>query len=67
MKNMGTTDRVIRLLIVAAISAAYELGLLSGGWAIALGSIATVFLLTSLVATCPGYMPFGISTRRHES
>lgn len=62
-KNMGSADRIIRLLIVAAIGAAYAFGYLSGGWAIALGAVAMAFLLTSLVGTCPGYMPFGISTR----
>lgn len=66
MKNMGTADRLVRLTVVVAIAAAYALGLLSGGWAIALGIVATIFLLTSLFATCPGYMPFGISTRGHH-
>ncbi len=62
-KNMGTADRVIRLLVVLAIAAAYALGHLSGLWAIILGIVALAFLLTSLVGTCPGYLPFGISTR----
>ena len=62
-KNMGTADRVIRLLVVLAIAAAYALGYLSGLWAIILGIVALAFLLTSLVGTCPGYLPFGISTR----
>lgn len=67
MKNMGTLDRVIRLAAVAAIIGAYVLSLISGTLALILGAIAVVLLLTSLTATCPAYMPFGLSTRtRHR-
>ncbi len=64
MKNMGTLDRVIRLVAVAAVIAAWGLGLITGTLALVLGGVALVFLLTSLTATCPAYMPFGLSTRR---
>lgn len=64
MKNMGVADRIIRLLIVAAIVAAYLGGLISGLWAIILGVVSVAFLLTSLVGVCPAYLPFGVSTRR---
>jgi hypothetical protein len=64
MKNMGTLDRVIRLVAVAAVIAAWGLGLITGMLALVLGGVAVVFLLTSLTATCPAYMPFGLSTRR---
>ena len=67
MKNMGTIDRVIRLAAVAAVIGAYGLGLISGTLALVLGAVAVVLLLTSLTATCPAYMPFGLSTRpRHR-
>lgn len=67
MKNMGTLDRVIRLAAVAAIIGAYVLSLISGTLALVLGTVAVVLLLTSLTATCPAYMPFGLSTRpRHR-
>ncbi|WP_309629468.1 DUF2892 domain-containing protein [Brevundimonas sp.] len=67
MKNMGTIDRVIRLTAVAAVIGAYGLGLIGGTLALVLGGMAVVLLLTSLTATCPAYMPFGISTRpRHR-
>jgi hypothetical protein len=64
VKNMGTIDRVIRLATVAAVIGAYGLGLISGPLALVLGAVAAVLLLTSLTATCPAYMPFGLSTRR---
>jgi hypothetical protein len=66
VKNMGTLDRVIRLAAVAAVIGAYGLGLIGGTLALVLGGVAVVLLLTSLTATCPAYMPFGLSTRRRR-
>lgn len=63
-KNMGNLDRGFRLFVVLAIVAAYLMGQLSGTIAIVLGVVAVAFLLTSLVGTCPAYLPFGLSTRR---
>lgn len=64
---MGTIDRVIRLVAVAAVLGAYGLGFIGGTLALVLGAVAVVLLLTSLTATCPAYMPFGLSTRsRHR-
>ena len=62
-KNMGNLDRAFRLLVVLAIGIAYLIGALSGTLAIVLGVVAAAFLLTSLVGTCPAYLPFGLSTR----
>ena len=62
-KNMGNFDRAFRLIIVVAIGAAYLMGALSGTPAIVLGVVAAAFLLTSIVGTCPAYLPFGLSTR----
>lgn len=63
MNNMGTLDRAIRLIAVAAIIGAYGQGLVSGTLALVLGVAAVVLLVTSLIGTCPAYMPFGLSTR----
>lgn len=62
-KNMGNVDRVFRLVAVLAIGIAYLMGALSGTIAVILGVVAVAFLLTSLVGTCPAYIPFGLSTR----
>lgn len=62
-KNMGNLDRAFRLVVVVAIGIAYLMGQLSGTLAIVLGIVALVFLLTSLVGTCPAYLPFGLTTR----
>lgn len=62
-KNMGNLDRAFRFLVVLAISIAYLTGALSGTLAIVLGVVAAAFLLTSIIGTCPAYLPFGLSTR----
>ena len=65
-KNMGTVDRVIRLAVVLLIAVLFFAGQVSGIAAIILGIIAVAFLVTSLLSWCPTYVPFGISTRKHE-
>ena len=64
--NMGTTDRIIRLIVVAAIAGLYFAGQLSGTVAIVLGVVAVAFLGTSLIGWCPAYLPLGISTCKAE-
>lgn len=66
-KNMGTVDRIIRLLVVIAIAGLYMAHRISGTLAVILGIVAVVFLVTSLLSRCPGYLPFGISTRGTEA
>jgi hypothetical protein len=48
---MGTLDRIIRLVAVAAVIGAYGLGLIGGTLALVLGAVAVALLLTSLTAT----------------
>lgn len=63
-KNMGTLDRVIRLVIAAAFAILYFTGNLSGLAAIILGILAIIFVVTSFVGFCPLYLPFGLTTRK---
>lgn len=63
-KNMGTADRTIRTIVAIIIAVLYFAGLISGTTAIILGILAAVFILTSLVGTCPLYLPIGLSTRK---
>jgi hypothetical protein len=62
--NMGTADRVIRVLVAIGIAGLYFANLISGTTAIILLVLAGVFILTSFISFCPLYLPFGISTRR---
>ncbi|MCB1287813.1 MAG: DUF2892 domain-containing protein [Mycobacterium sp.] len=61
-KNMGTADRVLRLLAGALILVLYLTHVISGGLAAVLGVIAAVLILTSFVGVCPAYLPLKIST-----
>lgn len=59
---MGTADRAIRIGVAIIIGALYFTGQISGTLAIVLGIAAVAFFLTSLVGSCPAYLPFGLST-----
>ncbi|MEM6830423.1 MAG: DUF2892 domain-containing protein [Bacteroidota bacterium] len=61
--NMGTTDRVIRILGAIAIAILYATGTISGVVATIAGIVAVIFTLTGIVSFCPLYAPFKISTR----
>jgi hypothetical protein len=61
-KNMGTIDRVLRLLVATAIVALYLTGKISGVTFIVLGILALIFVVTSIVSFCPLYWPLKIST-----
>jgi hypothetical protein len=63
-KNMGQLDRIIRIAIAVLVAILYFANVISGTWAIILGILALVFLLTGLVSVCPLYMALGISTRK---
>lgn len=62
-KNMGSADRLIRVVLAVVVAALYFAGQISGIAAIVLGAIAGIFVLTSAIGTCPLYAPLGISTR----
>ena len=61
-KNMGSADRIIRLIIAAIVATLYFTGILSGTLGIVLLALAGIFVLTSLISFCPLYAPFGIKT-----
>jgi hypothetical protein len=61
--NMGSIDRVVRIIAALIIAALYFTHIISGTVAIILLVIATVFILTSFISFCPLYLPFGISTK----
>lgn len=61
-KNMGTADRIIRLVIAAIITTLYFTNVISGTLGIVLLVLAGVFVLTSIISFCPLYAPFGLST-----
>lgn len=62
MKNMGKVDRIIRVIIAVVIGVLFYTKVITGTAGIVLLVFAGVFLITSLVSTCPLYLPFGIKT-----
>ncbi|HEY9123695.1 MAG TPA: DUF2892 domain-containing protein [Bacteroidales bacterium] len=61
-KNMGTIDKVIRILVAVIIAILFFTNIISGALGIVLLILAAVFVLTSLISFCPLYVPFGIDT-----
>ena len=64
--NMGTFDKVARILAAVVIAILYFTKVISGPVAIVLLIFAGVFILTSFLSFCPLYVPFGISTKPAE-
>jgi hypothetical protein len=63
-KNMGTADRMLRLLVAAILAGLYFTNSITGTTGIVLLVVAAVFVLTSLVSFCPLYTLLGINTCR---
>jgi len=64
--NMGSTDKIIRIIIAIVIVALFLTHVISGTLSIILLVLAGIFVLTSFISFCPLYLPFGISTRKKE-
>jgi len=65
-KNMGTIDKAVRILIAAIVVLLYFTNVISGTLAFVLLALSAVFVITSLVGTCPLYLPVKVSTRKKE-
>jgi hypothetical protein len=61
-KNMGTADRVIRLIIAVFFISLYASGSVIGTVGMVLIALSIVFVLTSFLGFCPLYLPLGLST-----
>ncbi|MDX2128478.1 MAG: DUF2892 domain-containing protein [Chloroherpetonaceae bacterium] len=65
-KNMGLIDKVARVALALVVIALYFAGTITGTAAIILLVFAGVFIATSLMGSCPLYIPFNISTNKEE-
>jgi hypothetical protein len=61
-KNMGSADKIIRLIIAALVTFLYYNGTISGTLGIILLVFAGIFVLTSLISFCPLYTLIGLNT-----
>lgn len=66
-KNMGSTDKIIRVLIAVVVAALFFTKVITGLLGIILLAVAGIFILTSVVSFCPLYTIFGISSCPVES
>lgn len=61
-KNMGSADKMVRLIIAVIVGGLYFTKTISGTLGIILLVLAGIFVLTSFISFCPLYAPFGINT-----
>lgn len=61
-KNMGSIDKIIRLLLAIVIGVLFFTEIISGTTGIVLLVLAFVLAITSFISFCPLYYPFGIKT-----
>jgi hypothetical protein len=59
-KNMGSADRIIRIIIALVVGLLFYFETISGALGYGLVIVAAIFLLTSFVSFCPIYFIFGI-------
>lgn len=64
--NMGSADRIIRIVLAVVMGVLYFQGIVTGVLGIVLVVAAVIFALTSLISFCPLYAPFGLSTKSKE-
>lgn len=66
-KNVGSIDKIIRLIIaIVAIYVSYQ-GLVQSPWNYVLYAIAGIMILTGLVGTCPIFSALGIQSNKKSS
>lgn len=61
-KNMGSADRIIRILLAVVFAVLFFTNTVTGTFGIVLLVLAGVFLLTSFVSFCPLYTLVGLNT-----
>ena len=62
-QNMGSADRIIRIVIAVTIAVVYAFIPASGVAATIMLIIGGILLLTGIVGFCPLYLPFRLSTK----
>ena len=61
-KNMGSTDKIIRIIIAAIFAALYFTDTVTGTLGIVLLVLGVVFVATSAISFCPLYAIVGLNT-----
>jgi drug/metabolite transporter superfamily protein YnfA len=61
-QNMGSTDKIIRIIVAIIFAALFFTGTVTGTLGYVLLALGGVFVLTSLVSFCPIYAAIGVNT-----
>ncbi|MDE3236960.1 MAG: DUF2892 domain-containing protein [Bacteroidota bacterium] len=61
-KNMGTADRVIRVILAIVFAVLYFTQTVTGTAGLVLLILGAVFLFTSVISFCPLYTLVGLNT-----
>lgn len=62
VRNEGTVDRIVRVVVGVVLVAAWAFGWLTGTLAVVLGVVGIVLIGTGAVGFCPLYRMLGMST-----
>jgi hypothetical protein len=60
-KNMGSADKVIRVIIAIIFSVLYFTQIVTGTLATIILVLGGILLITSVISFCPVYIAFGIN------
>lgn len=63
-RNLSNLDRIIRVVLAALFAYLYFGGIVTGVFGVILVVLGAVFLLTALIAFCPIYFSFKLSTHK---
>jgi hypothetical protein len=61
-KNVGIYDTIIRIIFAIVVAILFFTNAINGVWAIVLGILAIVLLVTGLLGFCPLYAIIGVRT-----
>jgi len=61
-KNVGTIDRVVRIIVGIALLAGFALNMVAAPLSYLVVLIGLIALVTGLIGTCPAYSLIGITT-----
>jgi len=65
-QNVGSIDKVVRIIVAILFSTLYFTGIVSGVFGYLLLGLGAIFILTSVIGTCPLYLPFGLSSSKKK-
>lgn len=65
-KNVGRTDKAVRLTAAAIIVVLIAAGIVRGWLAVILGILAGIAVVVSVAGRCPLYIPLGVSTLKKK-